>query len=364
MSDAAALRFRPFEVISKVRESAIITSFYLAPLDGSHWRPFEAGQFLTLRVPDRNGGHALRNYTVSSSPQQAGIYRITVKREPAPSSDVPGGLSSCWLHDEVETGTVIELDLPRGGFKLDTASTRPVVLLSGGVGLTPMVSMLDVLVRQSDRPVWFIHACDSAEVHALRDEVEALAIARTGINVHFCYRITENPAIARCHSTGFLSRATLQGLLPLDDYEVYMCGPPPFMQALYAILTGLGVHRERIAYEFFGPASLLSAEGETAVHKTLPTSPQSSGNGDDVQIILEKSRRSFAWDGTSDSILAFLEARGIEPTFSCRAGVCGTCAQGLISGEVDYFEDPLDEITADRVLICCSRPKSSITLDL
>ncbi|MCG5486288.1 MAG: 2Fe-2S iron-sulfur cluster binding domain-containing protein [Sinorhizobium meliloti] len=360
MNDAAASRFRPFEVVSKVRESATITSFHLAPLDGSHWRSFEAGQFLTLRVPDGQGGHVLRNYTVSSSPREEGIYRITVKREAAPSDEVPQGLSSCWLHDVVEPGAVIEIDTPRGGFKLDTASTRPVVLLSGGVGLTPTVSMLNVLARESERPVWFIHACDSAEVHALRGEVETLASLRTGITAHFCYRFTEN--CARCHSTGVLSRTTLQSLLPLDDYDVYMCGPPPFMQALYGILTELGVRRERIAYEFFGPASLLTAEDETTALKAPPAPVAVNGRG--VQIVLKKSGRSFAWDGNSDSILAFLEAQGIEPAFSCRAGVCGTCEQGLFSGEVDYFEDPLDDLPANRVLLCCTRPKSSVVLDL
>lgn len=112
MLDAAASRFRPFEVISKVRESTTITSFRLAPLDRQHWRPFEAGQFLTIRAPDRKGGHVLRNYTVSSSPREEGTYRITVKREAAPSQDVSAGVISCWLHDEIEPGAVVEICRP------------------------------------------------------------------------------------------------------------------------------------------------------------------------------------------------------------------------------------------------------------
>lgn len=364
MQDAAAPRFRPFEVVSKVRESATITSFRLAPLDREHWRPFTAGQFLTLRVPDGKGGHVLRNYTVSSSPREEGSYRITVKREAAPSPDVPAGLSSCWLHDEIEPGAIIEIDLPRGAFKLDGESPRPVILLSGGVGLTPTVSMLDVLVRESDRPVWFIHACDSADAHALREEVEQLAAMRSGIAVHFCYRFAEGNDLrtAGCHSAGFLTRQTLQGLLPLDDYDIYMCGPPPFMQALYTILLGLGVRKERIAYEFFGPASLLSEAGPAAARPAPVATPAIEDEG--LSIVLQKSELSLAWDGTSESILSFLEARGMEPEFSCRAGICGTCEQGLLSGEVEYFEEPLDEMTNDRVLLCCTRPKSSIILDL
>lgn len=366
MLDAAASRFRPFEVISKARESTTITSFRLAPLDRQHWRPFEAGQFLTIRVPDRKGGYLLRNYTVSSSPREEGTYRITVKREAAPAQDIPEGVSSCWLHDEIEPGAVIEIDPPRGAFKLDRTSNRPVVLLSGGVGLTPTVSMLDVLARESDRPVWFIHACDSATVHALRGEVEHLATLRPGITVHFCYRFAESADrdAMRCHSEGFLTRATLQQLLPLDDYDIYMCGPPPFMQALYGILTGLGVRKESIAYEFFGPASLLSESGQpTQQPMTAPAADNSTG-GEELHIVLQKSGRSLAWDETSGSILGFLETQGLEPEFSCRAGVCGTCEQGLLSGEVDYFEEPLDVMPENRVLLCCTRPRSSIVLDL
>lgn len=366
MLDAAASRFRPFEVISKVRESTTITSFRLAPLDRQHWRPFEAGQFLTIRVPDRKGGHVLRNYTVSSSPREEGTYRITVKREAAPSPDVPAGVSSCWLHNEIEPGAVVEIDLPRGAFKLDATSTRLVVLLSGGVGHTPTVSMLDGLARESDRPVWFIHACDGEAVHALRDEVVQLAALRPGVTVHFCYRFPERAGLdaTRCHSQGFLTRATFQQLLPLDDYEVYMCGPPPFMQALYTILIGLGVRRESIAYEFFGPASLLTEAAQIAPQPVKPPAADSSIASDRPHIVFQKSGRRLAWDGTSESILAFLEAQGIEPEFSCRAEVCGTCEQGLVSGEVDYFEEPLDVALQDRVLLCCTRPRTSLVLDL
>ena len=366
MSDAAASRFRPFKVVSKVRESATITSFHLAPLERQHWRPFEAGQFLTMRIPDRKGGHVLRNYTVSSSPREEGKYRITVKREAAPCEGLPEGLSSCWLHDQIEPGAVIEIEPPRGAFKLDVTSSRPVILLSGGVGLTPTVSMLDVLARESDRPVWFIHACDSAAVQAMREEVEFLAGSRPGIAVHVCYRFAESADLdmARCHSTGFLSRETLQSFLPLDDYDVYMCGPPPFMQALYGILTGLGVRKERIAYEFFGPASLLTEAEQTAARPAAMPVAEPAADEDGPRIILERSGRSFAWNGASGSLLDFLEAQGIEPAFSCRAGVCGTCEQGLLAGEVDYFEEPLDEVPIDRVLLCCTRPKSLIVLDL
>ncbi|RKE77380.1 FAD-binding oxidoreductase [Rhizobium sp. AG855] len=371
MQQPASSRFQPFEVIAKTRESETITSFTLAPRNKDHWRPFEAGQFLTIRIPDGADGHVLRNYTVSSSPRESGIYRISVKREAAPSAQLPQGFGSCWLHDEVEPGTVLDIDTPRGAFKLDTESTRPVVLLSGGVGLTPTVSMLHVLAHETDRPVWFIHACDSMAVHALRNEVEELAAARSGITVHFCHRFAgdDDMQAGRCHSTGFLGREVLQKLLPLDDYEFYMCGPPPFMKALFGILTGLGVRKERIAYEFFGPASLLSEPELQTAKPTAPNAGDGTGatatvSNDGMRIVLQKSGRELAWTESCSSLLDCLEANGIEPEFSCRAGICGSCEQGFVSGEVDYFEEPLDEVPPGRVLLCCSKPKSSVVLDL
>jgi len=257
MSNSAPSRFRPFLVKDKVRESATITSFYFIPRNEAHWRPFEAGQFLTLRVPKGDGTHIHRNYTVSSPPHRQGLYRISVKREAATQPDIPDGLSSCWLHDVLEPGMEVALDGPHGAFKLNKHSEKPVILLSGGVGLTPTVSMLHVLTHETSRPVWFIHACDGADVHALRDEVDQLARERNGIHVHYCYRCADTDQ-GQCHSIGLLTRQTLQSILPLDDYEVYMCGPPPFMQTLYQTLIGLGIRRESIFYEFFGPASLLT----------------------------------------------------------------------------------------------------------
>jgi len=369
MSNALTSRSFPFEVVAKVRESSTITSFHLVPLDRHHWQHFEAGQFLTIQVPDPStGGYVLRNYTVSSAPSDEGMYRITVKREAALAPGTPQGLASCWLHDVVEEGAIVIINGPRGGFKLDMGSKRPVILLSGGVGITPTISMLKVLANESERPVWFIHACDSGAVHALEKEVETLAARRAGIHVHYCYRFPSGDDVerARFHSAGFISRETVQKLLPLDDYQVYMCGPPPFMQAMYSLLTSLGVGKKNIAYEFFGPASLLSQAGQRDVSgvSAPPPTPIVDQSDNGIHLVLQKSDRRFAWDGSSESILSFLEAQGVEPPFSCRAGVCGSCVQDLVSGDVEYSEEPLEDIPPGRVLLCCSRPTTSIVLNL
>jgi len=378
MSDPASSRFRTFLVKDKVRESDTITSFYFIPQDEAHWHPFEAGQFLTLRVPKGDGTHIHRNYTVSSPPHRRGLYRISVKREVAPTPDVPSGLSSCWLHDSIEPGMKVAIDGPHGAFKLNKHSEKPVILLSGGVGLTPTVSMLHVLAHETRRPVWFIHACDGACVHALRDEVDQLAQSRPDIHVHYCYRYADNDQ-DQCHSIGLITRQTLQSILPLDDYEVYMCGPSPFMQALYQTLIRLGVQREHIFYEFFGPASLLTApdmarktdtQQQQEQTPTIPTTAEAVVNGTDgldgetIKIHLNKSGKTLIWNEKSRSLLEFLESQGIEPEFSCRAGICSTCEQGILAGQVEYFEEPLDEMPEGRLLLCCTRPQSSLTLDL
>ncbi|SIQ95011.1 Ferredoxin-NADP reductase [Rhizobium sp. RU20A] len=371
MTGSNGSRLRPFRLVSKTRESDTITSFVFQPLDESGWQDFEAGQFLTLQVPTQDGASVVRTYTVSSSPRLTGTYRISVKREQAPSADVPSGLCSNWLHDALEPGMVVQAAPPRGGFVLDRTSARPVLLISGGVGITPMMPMFDLLARESDRPVWFIHACENEAVEAFRSEVAALAALRPDLHRHTCYRVPKaDPASLTLprHSSGLLSRATLQALLPLDDYEVYLCGPPPFMQALYALLLSLGVRKERIAYEFFGPASLTLSEEtvERAAATTVAGADQPATGVPEgaISVRLGRSGRDLEWTGSSPSLLSFLEEHGIEPAFSCRAAICGTCEQGLIAGDVAYHEEPLDPLAEGRVLLCCSRPVSSIVLDL
>lgn len=355
--------FRDFRVTAKVRESSIITSFHLEPVDPVGWHGFEPGQFLVFRMPVRDGhDFVLRNYSVSCSPERKDGYRITVKREASPSSGVPDGVSSCHLHDHVDVGDVLVAEGPRGDFVLNRESQRPVVLLSGGVGLTPLVSMLHALAA-TERRTFFIHACDNGVVHALCDEVEALAASNPGVTVHFCYRFpTEADRSAdRHHSEGVVTRELLQRLLPLDDYDFYLCGPSPFMQAVHATLRGLGVARERIAYEFFGPATLLEPVPEKP--KALPPAPIEAP-GETLMVEFRKSGVTAAWDANAESLLAFAEDQGLVPEFSCRAGICGTCKSHLVAGEVAYFEEPLDELAAGEVLLCCSKPQGSVVLDL
>lgn len=379
MAQEASHGFRALRVVDKRAESRTITSFLLEPVDATGWRDFEPGQFLAFRIPCETEarGFVLRTYSVSSAPEQRGRYRISVKREEAPRPGLPDGVGSCHLHRSVQVGDVLMADGPRGDFTLDRSSPRPVVLLSGGVGLTPMVSMLHALAADASRPVYFVHACDNGELHALGDEIDTLAKARPSITVHTVYRFPTEADLAahQYHSQGVVTRELLQRLLPLDDYDFYLCGPPPFMQAVYRTMRDLGVHRERIAYEFFGPASILDTEAD-AHAPTRPTASavvaaqaaaemaSTSPAADGIQIEFRKTGRSASWNEAAESLLSFAEDQGLSPEFSCRAGVCGTCEVALLEGEVDYFEEPLDDPGPGRVLICCSRPRGAVVLDL
>jgi ferredoxin-NADP reductase/ferredoxin len=379
--------FREFRVADKVVESEIITSFYLEPNDSAPVWDVRAGQYLTLQIPSADVP-VLKTYSVSNDLSEGRYHRITVKRE-AGLDGAPDGVGSCWLHDSVQIGDTIDIAAPRGAFCLDEDSTRPVLFLSGGVGLTPMVSMLHRL-RNGDRDVYFLHACENGAIHALRDEVRSCASER--IHPLFVYRTPRNEdrAASLFDAEGMIDKVFLQKHLPIADYDVYICGPTPFMVAMYQLVQELGVAKNRIAYEFFGKAGSLEAlvakpiksqASKVASHAapaiqalTFLTDPDAWAEVGETlapqdassrgSVTFRRSNTSAEWDGTADSLLELAENKGLNPEFSCRSGICNSCKCGLVSGEVEYFEDPLITPEEGQVLICCSRPKGAVILDI
>lgn len=334
-------------VARRVQESRDVISFYLKPADGESLRPFKAGQHLPLRLglPDR----AIATYTISSPSHDAGSYRISVKRE-------QGGLGgSAWLHDVASVGTVIRAAGPRGSFVLQAAD-NPVILLTGGIGITPALSMLHELIREGRRKVWFIHACNGAEEHSFVEELQALTTGNPLVHCAIAYAngTPEDLSRAACQHLGLVDRDFLQALLPLDAYHCYLCGPEPFMVAMRGLLTSMGLPDSLIRQESFGGFASTPSLRQAS-------SPATGETGAEVRFTL--SARSAAWDD-SETLLDFAEAQGLTPEFSCRNGVCGTCACQLVSGEVDYVEDPLEQPPAGHVLICCARPRGPIELAL
>jgi len=249
--EAPAGERRALRLIEKRRESADVTSFVLVSPDGGRLPEFEAGQHLPveLAIPGQ-ASPVLRTYSLSGS-TDAPHYRLSVKREAR-------GLASRYLHDELAVGSLLSAAAPQGSFTLDDASERPVVLVSAGVGLTPLVSMLHTLVaRDTGHAVWFVHGARDGQHHPLRREVERLVASAASAHVHVAYsRPGPGDSLGRDYdSPGRIDSALLEKLLPGFDADFYLCGPRRFMAAIHAHLEERGVPPDRIRSESFGPAT-------------------------------------------------------------------------------------------------------------
>lgn len=250
--------FRRFTVVKKVKGSNVITSFYLKPLDGGTISRFKPGQYISVKA--EIGGETnthIRQYSLSDAPGKD-YYRITVKREDAVGQN-PRGMVSTYLHNQVQEGDTIQISAPAGDFVLDVDKQIPVVLLSGGVGLTPMVSMLNTLANQGERPVTYIHAAINSEFHAMREHVQQLAAQHENIKSYVCYEkpTKEDRNTWNYDKEGYIDLTWLKSILPSNRADFYFCGPIPFMKAIHSALKEWGVPADRIHFEFFGPAAVL-----------------------------------------------------------------------------------------------------------
>jgi len=354
--------YRTFLVDRKVPESETITSFYLRPEDGEQLPAHRPGQFLTFRL--EIPGHTTpitRTYTISDS-YHPEYYRVSIKLEPAPADrrDAPPGLSSNYFHDHVEPGTKLCVRAPRGKFHLDPVDDAPVVLLSGGVGLTPMISMLNaIVVAGSKRAVWFIHGTRNGREHAMGEHVRQVAAAHDNVRAHIVYsRPGPDDVRGRDYdSAGHVSVELLRQLVSGNDFDCYLCGPTPFMKSLYNGLLAWGVPETCIHYEFFGPAKALKERAEAA-----PGVPAEGAEA--FSVTFAGSGVTVAWDASAGSLLDLAEVHGLHPEYSCRSGICHTCMSALREGEVEYLLEPADMPDPGCVLICCSRPKSDVVIDI
>ncbi len=252
---------RTFYVDSKIKESDVITSFYLKPEDGGPLPPYEAGQYLTIQadIPGEKYKH-MRHYSLSDAPNKD-YYRISVKREDA-HDDVPPGLVSGFLHQDISEGDTLQTAAPAGDFTIKTAD-KPVVLLSGGVGITPMMSMLNTLMEtQPEREVIFIHAAQNSKVHAMKDHVDRLTKEHPGLTSYVCYNnpTPEDEANKRYDKDGFVSLSWLKKILSDNQKDFYFCGPMPFLKMINTALKEWDVPAENRHYELFSPMSTIEEE--------------------------------------------------------------------------------------------------------
>ncbi len=363
--------WRPHRVERIVRESETVISLHLVPADGGLLPAWQAGQALPIRlqVPDR-ADPVVRTYTVSSAPSD-GMLRISVKREAPAGPDAPPSLASGVLHDGVCEGDLIEALAPRGAFTFDAAQVRAAVLLSAGIGITPMVAMLRHAAAEGRRtrrfrPVWFFHVARDGRERAFFDEVLALAAAmpEEAIRLHFALtRPGQRDLPGRDYqSVGRIGTDLLQRLMPFGGYEFYLCGPASFVQGLYAGLRALDVPNALIHAEAFGPSSLARRpDGAAAVPSLVPAA------ADPVTVEFNATGRTVVWRPGAGSLLDLAEAAGLAPAYGCRAGVCGACAVPVLSGEVAYPVPLSAAAPPGQALLCCAVParaEGGLALDL
>jgi ferredoxin-NADP reductase len=313
------------------------------------------GQYLTVRVrPDVDAQQLTRSYSLSDVADGRG-YRISVKRE---------GAGSRYLHERVSVGDLLDVAAPRGNFVLREGS-RPVVLISAGVGATPVLAMLHALAREhSTRPVWWLHGARNHDEHAFGAEVDELLTALPDSHRLVAY---SRPAAAdvRCAAddlSGRLDLTVLEQAGVPRDADYYVCGPDGFMRAIGAALAARGVAPERIATEVFGAVAIHNSgivkAGARAPHP--PDGPPGSG----PIVTFSRSNLALPWDERYPSLLDFAEACDVPVGFGCRNGTFHNCESGVLAGQVTYHTEPLEPPSEGRVLVCSSRPSSELTLDV
>ncbi|KKB72235.1 MULTISPECIES: NO-inducible flavohemoprotein [Bacillus] len=253
--------YREFRVDQKVKESSLITSFYLKPEDGKPIASYEAGQYLTIKAEIEGEAYThIRHYSLSDAPGKE-YYRISVKREDA-HGDAPAGIVSTYLHQQVQTGDILTFSAPAGDFVI-SSTDLPLVLISGGVGITPLLSMLNTTAEQQpNRQVTFIHSAKNSEFHAFKKHVADLAEKNENIRSFVCYEApsSEDRYLQNFDKEGFIDLEWLQSILPGRDADFYFCGPIPFMKAVNGALKEWGVPKNNIHYEVFNPVAILEEE--------------------------------------------------------------------------------------------------------
>ncbi|HEU5331601.1 MAG TPA: MOSC and FAD-binding oxidoreductase domain-containing protein [Actinocrinis sp.] len=347
--------FQQLRVTKVVAETASVRSIYLSASDGSALPAARPGQYLTLRIPGAGRPAPVRSYSLSSTPT-AGTYRISVKRE-------PHGTVSGYLTNSVRAGAVLEAAAPRGEFVLDDR-TAPVLLISAGIGVTPVLSMLhDLAARGSDREIWWIHGARGPREHALAAEAHALLCALPHGREHIYYSAATPAERHRVHAApGRLTQDSLRALAIPPDASAYICGPTSFMTDMEEALTALGVAPADIRTELFGSLPSINP-GLTGQARRPPHQPPGPA-GTGPLVTFARSGLTVPFAPERGSVLDLADACDVPTRWSCRTGVCHTCVTTLLSGGVSYTPDPLELPPDGQVLICCARPTADTVLDM
>ncbi len=363
LSSPAWPGWRDFRVTRRITEdgSGSQCCFYLQPVDGAPLPPYLPGQFLTFDLPvaDASSGSAsvTRCYSLSDKPAADG-YRVTIKRALAPQAapNAPPGVASAHFHDVVREGHVLRVKAPSGQFCLDPDPAIPSILIAGGVGITPMMSMLLwAIAEQPGRTIHLYYGVRDSSDHAFRSTLQELAAKNLNLRITVVY---EHPLPADVEgrdyqysgyiNIGLLMRTSQAGV----RCRYYVCGPPPMMASLVPALRTSGIPEADIHFEAFGPASLEPAKRGPRAALAEP-----------IDVRFERSKRTLAWDGLDATLLDFAERKGIAMESGCRSGSCGTCETRVVSGTVRNTQAGAYEVAAGHCLPCISEPGSALVSD-
>ena len=358
--------WRAFRVVRREFEDASKTqcSFHLQSVDGIPLAPFQPGQYLTfsLKVLDGVAGSEraiTRCYSLSDRPDPTG-YRITIKRlaPPAGRPELPPGVSSSHFLDRVHEGDVLQVKAPSGHFFIDPDASVPAVFIAGGIGITPMLSMLRWCVAdQAGRLLHLYYGVRNSQDHAFKRVLEDLAASHPAFRLNVVYGSPgPDDVVGRDYQhVGYVDLALLRGSLPRGRHQFYVCGPPPMMQSLVPALREWGVQAEDIHCEAFGPASI------------RPTAPQSNEpnamTSASIEVRFSRSGRTLLWDAQDANLLDFAERHDLSVDSGCRTGSCGACETKLVSGTVDYADKPDHDIAKGHCLLCVGKPRSALVLE-
>lgn len=352
---------REFRVVSREFEdnAQTVCSFYLEPIDALPLPHFLAGQFLTvfLQIQDlkKQTKIVTRCYSLSNKPGLKN-YRISIKRVLVPAkfpAALPGQVSN-YFHDSIHEGDVINVRAPSGQFHIDSESNSSVVMIAGGIGITPLLSMLLWCVEhQPTRVIHFYYGVKNSGEQAFKSLLESLVTQHANFHLTVVYSCPlEGDKLGADHQhRGYIDIELLRRTLPHGSEQFYVCGPSAMMESVVSGLSEWGVSRKNIHYEAFGPATILPQ----------PTK-EDAGSNLVFEVKFQKSGRTLIWDGRDQNLLDFAEGNSIAIEAGCRAGSCGSCETKVVSGSVKYYEKPEYDIAPGCCLLCVGRPDSALVI--
>ena len=339
-----------------MRESETVASFHLVPEDGRPLPPYLPGQFLTVRLAIPGVERpVVRSYSLSEA-ARSDRYRLTIKRIGSGPGDTSAkaGLVSSHFHDRLAVGDRIEAKAPAGAFTIDVRQhDRPVVLIGGGIGITPLLSMLNSIVAaESPREVWLLYSVRDDREHIMRTHLETIARAHTNVHLHVFYsRPTHTMDDPSIHA-GHIDLAAMQRLIPSTAFDFYVCGPPAMMDSVTRDFEAWGVPADRVHTEAFGPATIKQA-------LRGPTARPDCG----FDVTFARSDVTALWSRCDSPLLELAEEHSVPIDFGCRAGSCGTCVTRILSGAVRYLHQPNAPLEVGEILACIAVPVEPLILD-